>query len=221
MRLPTLARWIVLGTAIVLSAALMATTSVHADDSVRATGDGHIRFTDRDGTTDGDGEWTWHEGRMLAWRLVHADGARTYCADGHGIHHTDDATYEGRCGGSRAASGTDTEAADLTLWFDADGTGPAFDATMTPDDPPTTPPADDAPPATRPLASLLGVLFTALTFLFLATTLVLGWFYVQERRFRDYLVRRLFEETKGRLPAHWPEGRSKTHIARLIARGKN
>lgn len=47
--------------------------------------------------------------------------------------------------------------------------------------------------------------------------------WLQERRFRDFLARRLFEETQGRIPAAWPEGEhhEKELYARYVARAKN
>lgn len=48
-----------------------------------------------------------------------------------------------------------------------------------------------------------------------------GWLYLNELRMSRYLIRRLFEETKGRVPGDWPEHVRRRVIARFVVGGKN
>lgn len=66
-----------------------------------------------------------------------------------------------------------------------------------------------------------GLIITIFAAVFLAASLVLGALFLQERRVARYLVRRLYEETKGRMPPDWPKHLRQQWIARAFIRGKN
>lgn len=70
-------------------------------------------------------------------------------------------------------------------------------------------------------SSLAGFIVSTLAALFLVTSIILLVLYMQERRVSHYLVRRLYEETKGRMPPDWPENLRHQWIARIFIRGKN
>lgn len=102
--------------------------------------------------------------------------------------------------------------------LDADGR-PALDTHVTVDEANSTTYAllaDAAPPNPWP-----GFVVTLTALLLAAAGAVLAWLYVSERRISRYLVRRLFEETRGQLPKEWPEHLRRRVIARFVVGGKN
>lgn len=189
---------------------VFAATPVLSDATV-PTGDG--TWGPQDGTAaPAQAEWSGTGGVLRAYHIAQDEENATFtCAHGHLTAALADGTSRtGRCGGH-----DDTGRA--TLWAEAE-TG-RWNGTFS-----TTGSTQLAGPTAAPVApttNTLGAVVTAAAAFLLVTTLLLGLLYLRERRFKDYLVRRLYEETSGRFPHDLPEGHAREVYARILVKGKN
>lgn len=176
-----------------------------ADRLMRLSGTG-LWATDGEATADARATWLVLDDQVHAFLVQH--GNATYPCYDPLPSRADAAAADPSCSGSREGDATHLEwSADGTTW---NGTFSEEERTVLLD---ATAPTDPSP-----VPGFVVVLLTVGSF---AAAVVLLALYLQERRVARYLVRRLFEETQGRMPPDWPQDMRQQWIARIFIRGKN